>query len=271
MDDRVARLRIGPYLFVREIEPGRLADRWLAVHERDDTTFVVHRFRVSRDRLEQRRFVTAVESLADLDHPHLLPIVEYSLGSAVAGNAWIVTPFTGNQDGLITLDRLVREKGGRMAPIEVERSMIQLLDAVESAHAGKRRHGPIAIDEILVDRRGSLQVELYGLSRMLGRAESNGSAAEAARDEVRSVVELGYQLLTGLPADEPRIVADRLVPRLPRHVVEWLEAGLDPVSGFSSATEALEALRQADEEVFGLRPSPVRVVLGRVRQVLRSI
>ncbi len=271
MDDRVPRLRIGPYLFVREIEAGRLADRWLAVHEDDDTTFVVHRFRVSRDRLEQRRFVTAVESLADLEHPHVLPIVEYSLGSAVAGNAWIVTPFTGNQDGLITLDRLMREKGGRISPTEVERVMIQLLDAVEHCHAGRLRHGPIALDEILVDRRGSVQVELYGLSRLLGKSASAGSGAEVERDEVRSVVELGYQLLTGLSADEPRISAERLIPRLPHHVVGWLEAGLDPVSGFSTPTEALEALRVADEEAFGFRPGPMRVVLGRVRQVLRSI
>ncbi len=270
MDDRVPRLRIGPYLFVREIEPGRLGDRWLSVHEKDDTTFVVHRFQVSRDRMEQRRFLGAVERLATLDHPHLLPVVEYSLGSAVAGNAWIVTPYTGNQDGLITLDRLVREKGGRVPPIEAERAMIQLLDGLEYCHAEGQGHGLLAIDEILVDRRGSLQIELYGLGRSL-RGGLNGSAAEAQRDEVRSVVELGYRLITGLPADEPRIPTGRLTPRPPRHLEEWLEAGLDPVSGFPTATDALAALREADAEAFGTRPSPVQLVIGRVKQALRSI
>lgn len=271
MDDRVPRLRIGPYLFLQQIERGRLADRWLAVHERDDTTFVVHRFEMSRDRLEQRRFVAGVESLAGLDHPHVLPVVEYSLGSAVAGNAWIVTPYTGNQDGLITLQRLVREKGGRMAPIEAERAMVQLLDGTEYCHAEGRVHGAVALDDVLVDRRGSLQVELYGLGRALGMNDAAGSRPEAERDEVRSIVELGYRLITGLPADEPRIPAGRLSPRPPRHLEDWLEMGLDPVSGFATATEALAALREADEELFGGRPSPVRAVIGRVKQVLRSI
>ncbi|MFM9994747.1 MAG: protein kinase domain-containing protein [Phycisphaerales bacterium] len=271
MDDRVPRLRIGPYLFVRSIEPGRSADRWLAVHERDDTTFVVHRFRVPRDRVEQRRFVGAVEALSELNHPHVLPIVQSSLGSAWAGNAWVVTPYTGNADGLVTLERLARDKGGRVPPNEVERAAVQLLEAVEHCHALGHAHGSIQADEVLVDPRGSLSIELYGLGRLISGGTPSAAGREVRVDEVRSIISLAYRLLTGLTADEPRIPAARLVPKLARGFEEWLERGLDPVHGYSTAAEALAAL--GGVELAGDAPgiSPVRVVIGRVRQALGSI
>lgn len=264
MDDRVARLRIGPYVFMRQIDSGRFGDRWLAVHDGDDSAFVVHRFRVPRARQEQRRFAAAVELLADLDHPHVLPIVEFSLGSATAGNGWIVTPFTGNQDGLLTLERLVRDKGGRLAPIEARRALAQLLEAVQYGHALGHAHGPIAAEHVQVDRRGSLLVELYGFERALGQRP--GRHTDVAREEIRSVVELGYRLVTGLPAEDPRIAAGRLVPRLPRELDRWFEVGLDPVEGYSSAEAALEAL--ADESIPEIRVNPVRTVLDRIGKVL---
>lgn len=273
MDDRVPRLRIGPYLFVRSIEPGRSADRWLAVHERDDTTFVVHRFRVPRDRVEQRRFVGAVEALSELDHPHVLPIVQSSLGSAWAGNAWVVTPYTGNADGLVTLERLARDKGGRVPPNEVERAVVHLLEAAEYCHAKGHAHGPIQADEVLVDPRGSLTIELYGLGRLISRSATVASTArrETRVDEVRSIVSLAYRLLTGLTADEPRIPSARLVPRLSRALDEWLERGLDPVNGYATAADALAALGGVEVGAESGGVGPVRVVIGRVRQALSSI
>ena len=261
MDDRVARLRIGPYVFMRQIEPGRFGDRWMAVHDEDDNPFIVHRFQVHRSRAEQKRFAAAVETLATLDHPHLLPVVEFSLGSA-AGNAWVVTPFTGNQEGLLTLDRLVRDKGGRLSPKEAERALVQLLEAADYAHSRGPIHGPIRMDQVLVDRHGSLLVEMYGFDRAIGTEHT----ADAARDEVRSLVEMGYRMVTGLTADDPRIPAGRLVPRLPRRLDRWFEAGLDPVEGFTTAQAALDAL--TEEAITELRVNPVRTMIGRIGKAL---
>lgn len=271
MDDRVPRLRIGPLLFLRQIEPGRLSDRWLATHEVDDTTHVVHRFPVAKDRAEQRRFVTALETVSELDHPHILPIEQFTLGASTGGNGWVVTPFTGNQDGLLTLERLLAEKGGRMAPGEAERALIQVLEASSYAHDRGIVHGPLDTNEVLVDRRGSIAVELYGLGRALGVTGIQGGArAEVIRDEVESIVELGYRLITGLPADEPRIRISRLVRKLNRSLDDWFDAGLDPAGGFESAREALAALPSSVREVAEVKPSPVRVVLSRFARALRS-
>lgn len=269
MDDRVPRLKIGPFLFLRAIEPGRNGDRWLAIHERDDTAHVVHRIRVTADRLEQRRFVAAVDALSKLDHPHVLPITQYSLGTAWAGNGWVVTPYTGNGDGLVTLELLAREKGGRIPALEVERAAIQMLETIGYCHARGHGHGVIHPDEVLVDRRGSLSFELYGLRRLLSIGGAVSVDRESRRDEVRSVVAMVYRLLTGLAADEPRIPAARLVPRLSPAIDAWIDAGLDPVNGFESADEALGRLAEgAGPDSSG--GGSVLSVLGRVRQALGS-
>src|SRR5262245_13325638 len=124
MQARVERLRIGPYRLIRQLRPGGLGERWLAFNESDQTDHVAHRFRMSQDKAEQRRFVAAVEALSPLAHPHLLPIEQLSLG--IGGGAWIVTPFTGSHDGLVTLASLVKDKGGRMTAPETERALLQL-------------------------------------------------------------------------------------------------------------------------------------------------
>lgn len=251
----------GPYRIVRPLARGPLSWRWLAVHERDLTTHVIHELIARHDKVERRRFLSAFDALSELDHTHLLRVDYVSL--LHGGRAVLVTPFTGNQEGLITLGGLLDSKGGRMAPSEVDRAMTQLLDAVRFAHARRRHHGPVSLDEVLVDRHGRLFIEFYGMARMLKGLTPGNSELE--RDEVRSIVEMGYKLLTGLPADEPRIAASRLVKRLDDRWDEWFAEGLDPAGGFASAAEAHDMLpsqrRLAETRIS---TSPVRKMLGQL-------
>src|SRR5205823_1242782 len=106
------------------LPPGGLGERWLAFNESDNSDHIAHRVRLSQDKADQRRFIAAVEALSSLSHPHLLPIEQFSLG--IAGGAWVVTPFTGSHDGLVTLSSLVRDKGGCMTAPETERALLQL-------------------------------------------------------------------------------------------------------------------------------------------------
>jgi serine/threonine protein kinase len=264
MLDLRGRLNLGPYRLTGQLAPSRIAARWLALHDRDQTTHVVHEFAPRHDKAEQRRFMSSVEAAAELSHPHLLKIEQLTFGAH--GRACVVTPYTGNQDGLLTLDALLRAKGGQMNPAEAERGISHLLEAVEYAHNAGHQHGTLGLDEVLVDRHGSLTIEMYGLVRRL-RAWTSGP--DVAADEVRSVVELGYRLVTGLPAEEPRIAAGRLVRKLDWRWDEWFDAGLDPIGGFPSAKAALKALpfvRRAAEPVA--RQSPVQVVFGLLRSAI---
>lgn len=317
MLDLANRPKLGPYILTRELEacaafgsgglsgttaPAGAAasglgipQRFLALHSSDQSSHVAYRFPAIKAGNDERRFQAAADSASRLNHAHILTIEQYGIDAL--GHPWVITPFTGDVDGVRPLSRLLREKGGQMDPLEVERAMDQLLKAVAAAHAeitvpalsatagsigngaesGTHRpppslpliHGPMSIDEILVDRRGALMVELYGLARTMRPSPRTPTlVAEMMRDEVRSVVEIGYQLITGLRAEEPIIPAGRLVPshRLDRRIDAWLARGLDPTTGFDSAVQAMLALpSHAGPHTRPSRLGTVRNVLSRLR------
>jgi hypothetical protein len=237
-DAQPERARFGPYRLLRGLDGCAAADRLLALHEKKQTSHVVYRFGVMRDSAERRRFIAAVEPLASLEHAHLLPVEEYSF--AADGRGWLVTPYTGSQIGLMSLERLLADKGGRMAPSEVERALTHTLEASAWAHGVGLVNGPITASQILIDRRGSATIELYGLARRLQPEKGGGDVAQARAAEVRSVVEIGYRLLTGMAPAGPHIQPSRLVKRLDRRWDAFFGAGLG--DGFSRAGEALAGL-----------------------------
>lgn len=271
---RIERVRVGPYRITAPLEHGPTSERWLAIHEQAHSTHVAHRFRTGGDASLASRVHQAATALRDLAHPHLLPVEACIVGPAAS--TWIISPFTGGHDGLITLETLRRDKGGRIPPAETERALMQILDAIEAAHEAGVLHGPLASSEILVDRRGSVLIELYGVRRWLARttapdaAVPQREAGEVIRDEVRSVVAIGYAMLTGLSADEPRLPASRLLDRLDRQWDRWIEDGLDPLGGYGCAAEALAALPTLRRAAEASTPAGrVRSVLRQFRQTLR--
>jgi len=238
MLDKTNRLMLGPYVLTRTLEPCALAQRWLALHEVDHGSHVAYRFGSFGQRSERRRFLGAVEALARLDEVHLLKIEQFAFDQS--DTPWAVCPFTGDADGTRTLDRHLREKDGQLSAFELEPALNQILLGVRYAHAHRHCHGPIALNEVLVDRHGRLIIELYGLRRAL--SGQCGFDADAAQDEVRSVAEIGYQLLTGLRCEEPLIPVGRLVRRLDPRWDAWFDRALDLSNGFESADAALAAL-----------------------------
>lgn len=230
---------LGPYRVMHGLPACCLATRKLAVHQEHQSTHVVYTFSPCHDKPEQRRFVEAVSLAATVVHPHVLDIETY--GFDLSGEPWLITPFTGDVDGLHTLESVARLKGGRMLECEVQRATTQLLGAVSAGAQSGLRHGPIDPREVLIDRRGCLHIELFGLSRLIRGLRPAGDA-ELERDEVRSIVEIAYQLLTGLPAEPPIIPAERLITGMTRGWADWLARGLDPVDGFDSAAQAIAAL-----------------------------
>lgn len=261
MADHTHRPTLGPYVLTRELEPCALAHRWLALHEVDHSSHVAYRFGVLERRADQRRFLQAVELLAGLDEPHILRIEQYALDQTDA--AWVVTPYTGDADGVRTLERLLREKSGQLTPFEVEPALTQILQGVRHAHGRGQCHGALGLTDLLVDRHGRIIIELYGIARAL-RGEV-GISAELARDEVRSIAEIGYQLLTGLRAEEPIIPAGRLIKRLEPGWDAWFDRALDPTGGFDSADEALAALPSSVTVLPASRP--IRAVRGMIEMI----
>lgn len=257
------------------VAQGPVPSRFLALHTVNQSSHVAYRFPQVRDVRDQARIAREVEEAARVSRgPHLLSIQHQVFDPA--GHLWLVTPYTGDVDGVRTLGRLLQEKRDQLSPMETERAIEQLLEGLGSAHTAAAlrpgeselsfgAHGALTLDSVLVDRHGSLWIELYGLARAL-KGDAPASR-ELVRDEVRSIVEIGYQLLTGLRAESPWIPASRLVRGLDKRWDRWFEHGLDPSRGFDSAQAALAALSATTTPLAALTPTVrVNTVWGRWRE-----
>ena len=255
--------------------------RFLALHLADQSSHVAYRFPVVLGEQERERVRSIVARASLLAQAHILKIERFMFDPA--GHPWIITPYTGDVDGLRSLGRLLRDKHGQMPPMEAERALMQILEAASFVHSQPRtaggagqdgaapltHHGALTLEQVLVDRHGSLSIELYGLARALRCREAGGEmlTPEIVRDEVRSIVEIGYQLVTSLRAEAPWIPAGRLVRMLDPRWDRWFERGLDPSRGFDTAEEALRELpsRAAPIESAGAQVK-VRAAWPRLRQ-----
>lgn len=251
------RPRIGQYILTKELMPGALGPRHLALHELDSSSHILHRPPIGRDRSEQRRFLSGMAAARGLSHPHMLAIEESGLDNR--GHPYVVTPFTGDATGIVTVETLLRAKGGFFSLTEAKQAVVQALEATDYAHRCARAHGPISMGEVLVDRRGRVVLELYGVARILNLVHDGVEDLES--EEVRSIIRIGYQLVTGLVPEEPLIAAGRVVPGLDAVWDDWFETGLHG-PGFKSAAHALSAIRDR------LSLAAAERSVGRVRGVI---
>ncbi|MFN0011499.1 MAG: hypothetical protein ACKVS8_07630 [Phycisphaerales bacterium] len=247
------------------MQTGPTGERHLALHEGDSTSHVVTRLPLAALGVSASQFGRAVQASRQFVHPHVVPIEHFGDED---DTGWLVSPFMGDRHGVVTLGSLLRDKGGFLSPVEARHAVVQLLEAVQQAHAFGACHGSLLLDEIMVDRSGSVFIEHYGLRRMLGVAEASGSL-DADQMEVQSVVAIGYQLVTGLVPETPLIAASRVVPGLDPTWDDWVETGLlSPRAGgpgFKSAAHALTAIAPAG------RSANVRRGTVSVRMALKSL
>lgn len=257
---------VGPFELARPMDRCVLGQRWLARHVEQQTDWMLIEFGPVLDKFERVMVLSWLDAMDEFVHPHL-PAIRRVV-NPYSGSIWAAEPFFGSEDGLLTLGQLVELKGGRMPAAEAERALSHMLDAMRYAHERGVCHGPLCSREVLVDRHGSLSLDLYGLGRRMSGLI--GVDEEIVRDEIRSAAMMGYWALTGLAAEEPLIKPSRLVRKLEKAWDEWFEAALDPAFGFSSAAEASAALPSAEAGAeVSLRPGAARVMLDRLRLAVR--
>ena len=238
-------------------------DRSLGLTQHDDPV-VCYAVAPEGTRRDTELAAVRLDRLASVRHQHILPIINVELEPS--GTVFLTAPYTGNQEGLVTLADLIAIKGGQMSPFEVARAASQLLEASSAAHEAGVFHGPIDPASVLVDPHGSLFIELYGIRRFVAGLDC--TSPSLARDEVTSIASIAYAMLTGADAAEPRVRASRLVRRLDRAWDQWFDDALDPSAGFDSALDAIAALPgNASVET---RPARSSGVLTRLRRAVAS-
>ncbi|MEL7485095.1 MAG: hypothetical protein AAFN41_12185, partial [Planctomycetota bacterium] len=151
--------------------------------------------------------------------------------------AWIISPYTGDHDGLLLLSDLLADKGGQFEALEVRRALFQLVQGIESTHLSCAVHGEVSLGCVQVDRAGKLLVELPGL-KQIGETR----VEDARQSEVRSLVRVAYELLTGITPGEQIIEPSKLVDGLSSGWDRFVLEGLDAAAGYASLSELTAAL-----------------------------
>ncbi len=227
------------YALKRRLESHRVADRWLGVDLVNNVPVLLYQVDPQRLPLSRADVREALDLSQTVPIPHTLPLE--LMDSREFAGLWLASPYAGSTDGIVTLGALLSSKdGGQMECCEARRAVKQLLTGLCRSHSLEVGHGQIRIDDVLIDRRGRTFVELFGLESF-----AFGSTRPDPRAEVRSVAEIGYELITGIPASANLDDGFRMRRDLSKAWRKWLRHGLGE-PGFPSARAALSELPGPD-------------------------
>jgi hypothetical protein len=248
---------IGGKRLVRPLGRHRFAERFLAFDIRRGVDCLLYLFNAPTDPGEAQLW-QHLRAVVGVRRPHTLHLEE--IGRDGPGRCWAAAAYPGNHETLVTLASLRQTKAGVLSLPETARAVRQLLEAVAAAHAQGVYHGPITEAQVLVNPRGTLLIELYGLERAIERPTQ---IDETRREELRSIAAIAWTLLTGLPAEEREVFAAPARGTTDRRWMDWIDRGLDPASGFADAEEAIAALPDNAPPAPEILPGRARSILGR--------
>ncbi|MBE3562046.1 MAG: serine/threonine protein kinase, partial [Ktedonobacteraceae bacterium] len=131
-----------------------------------------------------RRFAREARVLAQLDHPHILPVYDYGEQDDLA---YLVMPYMA---GGSLRDRLREQKA--FSPTEAVALADQMLDALQYAHAHGLIHRDIKPGNMLFKANGSLVLSDFGLVKVLPSQEKFAATGE-------ETISVTHHAITGTP------------------------------------------------------------------------
>ena len=158
MEDLTGK-QFGHYQIVAPLGEGGMAAVYKAYQpamERYVAIKVLPRHMSSSDEFVTR-FRREARMLAQLQHPHILPVFDYGEAD---GYPYIVMPFVSSG----TLAELLHKQ--RLPLAQVRRILTQIGDALSYAHARGMIHRDIKPSNVLIDERGNCLLTDFGLARM---------------------------------------------------------------------------------------------------------
>jgi serine/threonine protein kinase len=159
-------MTIGPYRIIEQIGRGGMATVYKAYHAAMDRHVAIKILpeEYANDPGFRARFEREAKTVANLRHPHILPVFDYGEKSGIS---YLVMPYipTG------TLKTYLAQEG-QLPLDETARIFIRLAEALDYAHRQGVIHRDIKPDNVLFDEDGNALLTDFGLTRMV---EGGGS------------------------------------------------------------------------------------------------
>ena len=159
--------RLGPYVIERLLGQGGMGEVYVARDSRLGRTVAIKVLpaKLAADRHFRERFDREARTICQLDHPHICTL--YDVGEQ-DGTSYLVMQYL---EGETLADRL---KKGAVPLDQSLQWVIQIADALETAHSKGITHRDIKPANIFVTGRGHAVVLDFGLARQSRPAETEG-------------------------------------------------------------------------------------------------
>src|SRR6266568_6069694 len=199
---------LGPYQLTRLLGAGGFGEVYEANHQLLQQTRAIKLLleRHFHNPTQRERFLREARTLATLEHPNILPVLEVGEEGNVL---YLVMPFYRRG----TLNDFLKQRTTLLPLAEVERLLAQMCAAVGYAHARNIAHLDLKPENMLIHEDGRLVLSDFGLAHLIkqGRLEAGSSASWGtpyymAPEQIRGEPELRsdiyslgvilYQLLT---------------------------------------------------------------------------
>lgn len=218
-------MAVGPARLVRDLGRCRAAYRWLARVPSDAALFQIY---VIPPHNGPSPSIGAGERLRGR---HIVPIL--GSGQDASGWTWALSPYAGDIEGVRSLTDVLKLRPGHQMPVyEARVAASQLIDAANDMRRCGVAFADITGRDVLVDRRGSVRVEVVNASR---------SASDTAmRDDTFALGVLVYEMLTGATPSGAFMPPSRLASGVGRSWDRWTERALS--REFDSLSAAAAAL-----------------------------
>jgi Tol biopolymer transport system component/tRNA A-37 threonylcarbamoyl transferase component Bud32 len=272
--ERVQGALAGRYQVLRELGQGGMATVYLAedVKHRRKVAVKVLRPELAAA-LGPERFLREIEIAAQLQHPHILPLLD----SGEAGPfLYYVMPYI---EGESLRDRLVRQ--GELPVHEAVKLLCEIVDALAHAHTRNVVHRDIKPDNVMLSGRHALVMD-FGVAKAVSEATGRqhlttagvalGTPAYMApeqatadphldhRVDIYAVGAMGYELLAGRPpftASTPQQVLAAQVTQTPDSVRMHrpsISPGLEQIIMRCLAKRPADRWQSAEELLVQLEP-----------------
>lgn len=249
---------VGNYRIVRALGSGRTSVVYLAEPQ---AALKIAGPYIAENRDLRDQYVRAAQLATNLDHPNIVPVLEYDNRAELL---WLAMPYIDGPDADAEL------RAGRMAPLRAARIVVEIASAMDYAHSLGVLHGDVKPTNFLLSQAGSVderaQLTDFGL---IGSAGTFLLSAAYAAPEVllgkdadgrADIYSLGcslFRLLTGKPPffearSKPETIAAQLHHSSPpaTSLAPWLPPAIDEVLVHAMAKDP--ALRFATARSFAL-------------------